>query len=145
MVARAFIPNPENKPCVDHINTDRTDNRVENLRWVTYKENANNALTRQHLSEKLKVVSNTEEVRAKRSVAMKANIESVMAKVRIPILQYTKDGELVKEYDSTVSAAKSVNGNATSISRVCRNKRPTAYGYIWKYKYHGRERNKEMA
>lgn len=42
LVAEAFIPNPENKLKVDHINAVRTDNKVANLRWVTSKENAHN-------------------------------------------------------------------------------------------------------
>lgn len=51
LVAEAFIPNEENKPCVDHINTLKNDNRIENLRWVTYQENNLNQLTIQHISE----------------------------------------------------------------------------------------------
>ena len=50
-VAELFIPNPENKPFVDHINTDPLDNKACNLRWVTQKENCNNPLTRIHISE----------------------------------------------------------------------------------------------
>jgi hypothetical protein len=42
LVADAFIPNPENKPVIDHIDRDPSNNHISNLRWATFKENANN-------------------------------------------------------------------------------------------------------
>ena len=54
LVAKAFIPNPNNYECIDHINGVRDDNRVENLRWCTTKMNANFGLARKNRSAAIK-------------------------------------------------------------------------------------------
>ncbi len=48
LVAQYFIPNPENKPNVDHIDTNILNNSAANLRWTSPKENSNNPLTLEH-------------------------------------------------------------------------------------------------
>ena len=66
MVAELFIPNPENKPFIDHINTNKLDNRAVNLRWVTATENMANPLTRKRMKEGW-----TEEVRKSHAASNK--------------------------------------------------------------------------
>lgn len=54
LVAEAFIPNPDNKPCVDHIDGNPNNNALDNLRWVTASENQNNPITLERMSCALK-------------------------------------------------------------------------------------------
>ena len=51
LVAEAFIPNPENKPQIDHIDTNPKNNHVSNLRWVTRSENLLNPISHKRSSE----------------------------------------------------------------------------------------------
>lgn len=58
LVAKYFLSNINDKPEVDHIDTNPSNNRVWNLRWVTKEENMNNNLTKKHLSEALRGENN---------------------------------------------------------------------------------------
>lgn len=66
LVALAFLDNPENKPQVDHINTDRADNRLENLRWVTQSENNLNPISNKRQRDSM----STKEYKAKMKKAL---------------------------------------------------------------------------
>lgn len=72
----------------------------------------------------------TEEHKKKLSNAKKDKI----SKNRKPIIQYSKDGEFIAEYESLALSAIAVNGDIRNISAVCLGKKKTAYGYVWRYK-----------
>ena len=77
LVAEAFIPNPDNKTELDHIDTDRTNNRIDNLRWVTRSENCLNPITVERKSRLMKGRVMSDETRRKMSNSRIGNKNSL--------------------------------------------------------------------
>jgi hypothetical protein len=111
LVAKAFIPNPENKPQVNHINGIKNDNRFINLEWCTALENNNHA------------------------IKLGLNRETGNGHIAKKIIQYSKDGVFIKEWNNINEILNYLGIKYNSHIYKCINgKVPYAYGYIWKYK-----------
>lgn len=101
LVAEAFIPNPENKPTVDHKDRNTLNNNKSNLRWADSEIQNNN----RDLSKMLK-----------------------------PVLQYTLDGEFIREWESTREIERQLGFNHSGICMCCNGKLKKSYNFIWKWK-----------
>ena len=114
LVALAFIPNPENLPCINHKDENKQNNHVSNLEWCTKRYNA---------------IYNDAHIKKGEKQRGKPNYKN-----RKPILQYTKQGEFVKEWESAITASIELNINYSSIHQCCCNRIKSSGGYIWRYK-----------
>ena len=121
LVAYEFIPNTDNKPQIDHIDGNPSNNSVENLRWVTAKENTNNPITKQR-----------QKAGAKRKGIPKATQAKAHQAIRKKVMMCDrKTKQIIRTFESVIQAAKTMSICATGISAVCKKHRKTAGGYIW--------------
>ena len=106
LVAQTFIPNPDNLSDINHKDEVKTNNSVQNLEWCSAKYNCNFGTRNQRISEKTSK----------------------------PVLQFTKDGELIREWKSATDVQRNLGYDNSHISKCCNEKRKSANGFIWKYK-----------
>lgn len=109
LVAFYFVPNPENKPDVNHKDENKDNNCFDNLEWVTKDEN--NKYGTRSMRSGMSRMDNT--------------------KCCTSVNQYTKDYVLINTFRSIKEAKAKTHVN--NISRCCSGGRPTAGGYIWRY------------
>lgn len=127
LVAAAFIPNPENLPCVNHKDENPSNNHVENLEWCTQKYNMNYGICVER--RKRSFVKNNSFVKAN---ATKIKNHSRGAEKSVYCI--SKEGNIVAFYESITFASKETNISKGHIGECCKHKRHSAGGYIWRYK-----------
>lgn len=104
LVAKAFIPNPNNYPIINHIDENPLNNNVDNLEWCSYKYNTNYGTCIERRSRN--------------------HYKSVN--------QY-KNGYFVKKWECIKLAGKSLNIDTSSITKAAKGLRKSAGGYVWQY------------
>lgn len=129
LVAEMFIQNPENKLFVDHIIpiSNGGTNNVNNLRWVTIKENNNNPITKEKVTNSKIGREFSDETRKRMSDKKKGLYDKKVVGVNI------NDGSIIK-LDS-MKQGKKFGFDDGNISKCCNKKKKSYKGYVWYFEY----------
>jgi hypothetical protein len=122
LVAGAFLSNPDNKPTVDHINGIKEDNRVENLRWATHKEQMQNPNTLEKLRGHRKSYKRLKKV-SHNFPFWKFSI----AKRKKKVVVIYDDGSC-KKYNSLTELCENENMRMNRVSEIIHGKRKQSMG-----------------
>lgn len=121
-MAEAFIDNPLNKSEVNHIDGNKHNNNIENLEWVTTKENVVHAF-----KHKLRTCEDSAKLLGKYAKRGKENPKSKK------VFQFDQNKKLINIYGSVREAERKNKIYASYISQCCLKKKKQAGGYYWSY------------
>lgn len=123
LVAETFISNPNNYPCVNHINGNKKDNRIENLEWCTKEYNTSVAWK----DGLIKMPKGT-----KNKMFGKYGVKANKSK---PIYQFDLNMNFVKKWNSQKDVERELGYKQSCISACALGKSKSSYGYIWRFNY----------